>query len=95
MNDGGGSAVRRTVTICNRRGLHARAAAKFVKLAEQFEAEVTVNKNDASVSGVSIMGLMMLAAAAGSAIEICAQGLEAEAAVEALAHLVESGFDET
>ena len=95
MNDGGGSAVRRTVTICNRRGLHARAAAKFVKLAEQFDAEVTVNKNDASVSGVSIMGLMMLAAAAGSAIEICAKGLEAEAAVEALAHLVESGFDET
>jgi phosphocarrier protein HPr len=95
MNDGGGSAVRRTVTICNRRGLHARAAAKFVKLAEQFEAEVTVNKNDASVSGVSIMGLMMLAAAAGSSIEIRAEGSEAEAAVEALAHLVESGFDET
>jgi phosphocarrier protein len=95
MNDGGGSAVRRTVTICNRRGLHARAAAKFVKLAEQFDAEVTVNKNDASVSGVSIMGLMMLAAAAGSAIEVCAAGPDAEAAVEALAHLVESGFDET
>jgi phosphocarrier protein len=95
MNDGGGSAVRRTVTICNRRGLHARAAAKFVKLAEQFDAEVTVNKNDASVSGVSIMGLMMLAAAAGSAIEVCAEGPDAEAAVEALAHLVESGFDET
>jgi phosphocarrier protein HPr len=95
MNDGGGSAVRRTVTICNRRGLHARAAAKFVKLAEQFDAEVTVNKNDASVSGVSIMGLMMLAAAAGSAIEIYAEGIEAEAAAEALAHLVESGFDET
>jgi phosphocarrier protein len=94
MNDGG-PAVRRTVTICNRRGLHARAAAKFVKLAEQFDAEVTVNKNDASVSGVSIMGLMMLAAAAGSAIEVCAQGPDAEAAVEALAHLVESGFDET
>ena len=95
MNDGGGSPVRRTVTICNRRGLHARAAAKFVKLAEQFDAEVTVNKNDASVSGVSIMGLMMLAAAAGSAIEVCAEGPEAEATVEALGHLVESGFDET
>ena len=76
------------------RGLHARAAAKFVKLAETFNAEITVAKNGTSVSGVSIMGLMMLAAGPGTSIEVRATGAQAEAAVEALSALVAGGFDE-
>jgi phosphocarrier protein len=92
--EAGGEPVRRTVTICNRRGLHARAAAKFVKLAETFDAEVTVAKNGTSVSGLSIMGLMMLAAGPGTSIEVRATGAQAEAAVEALSALVVDGFDE-
>lgn len=85
---------RREVTIVNRRGLHARAAARFVKVAEQFAADVQVAKDDMLVSATSIMGLMMLAAAAGSSLEITARGREAKAALEALAKLVASGFDE-
>jgi phosphocarrier protein HPr len=87
-------AVSRVVTICNRRGLHARAAARFVKLALQFDAEVTVCKNGAAVSGRSIMGLMMLAAGPGTEIELLGAGREAERAVAALADLVTGGFDE-
>jgi phosphocarrier protein len=94
MSGGGAAEARRTVTICNRRGLHARAAAKFVKTAEQFNADVMVRKNGSSVSGLSIMGLMMLAAGPGTAIELSATGPEAVAAVAALAALVECGFDE-
>jgi phosphocarrier protein len=90
----GAAPVRRTVTICNRRGLHARAAARFVKLAWQFDAEVMVAKNGAAVSGRSIMGLMMLAAGPGTAIELRATGPEAERAVTALAGLISGGFDE-
>jgi phosphocarrier protein HPr len=86
--------VQRSVTICNKRGLHARAAARFVKLAWQFDAEVKVRKNGTSVSGRSIMGLMMLAAGPGTAIELSATGPEAERAVAALADLVAGGFDE-
>jgi len=86
--------AQRTVTICNKRGLHARAAARFVKLAWQFDAEVTVRKNGTTVSGRSIMGLMMLAAGPGTAIELAATGPEAERAVAALADLVAGGFDE-
>jgi len=86
--------VRRTVTICNKRGLHARAAARFVKLAWQFEAEVRVRKNGSTVSGRSIMGLMMLAAGPGTEIELSAIGHDAERAVAALADLVTGGFDE-
>jgi phosphocarrier protein HPr len=86
--------IRRTVTICNKRGLHARAAARFVKLAWQFEAEVTVAKNGTQVSGRSIMGLMMLAAGPGTAIELRATGRDAAVAVAALAHLIDCGFDE-
>jgi len=86
--------VCQTVTICNRRGLHARAAAKFVKLANQFDCEIEVKRNDMVVSGCSIMGLMMLAAGRGTSIEVCAYGAEAEGAVAALASLVERGFDE-
>lgn len=94
MSGDGAADARRVVTICNRRGLHARAAAKFVKTAEQFEAEITVRKNGSSVSGVSIMGLMMLAAGPGTSIELLASGPDAAAAVAALAALVECGFDE-
>ncbi len=86
--------IRRTVTICNKRGLHARAAARFVKLAYTFEAEIMVAKNGAAVSGRSIMGLMMLAAGPGTAIELRASGPEAERAVAALAELICGGFDE-
>ncbi|GIL00037.1 MAG: HPr kinase [Alphaproteobacteria bacterium] len=84
----------RVVTIVNQRGLHARAAAKFVKLADQFTAEVTVLKGDMVVSGRSIMGLMMLAAAPGTDIELRARGADAEAALAAIADLVERKFDE-
>ncbi|MBV8335727.1 MAG: HPr family phosphocarrier protein [Alphaproteobacteria bacterium] len=86
--------ARRVATICNQRGLHARAAARFVKTAGQFDAEVRVRKNGAEVSGGSIMGLMMLAAAPGAVIELTATGREAEAAVAALAKLVECKFNE-
>lgn len=85
----------RTVKITNQRGLHARAAARFVKLAEQFHATISVVRNDVQVSGLSIMGLMMLSAGPGSEIEIRTEGSDAEVALEALAALVESGFDET
>jgi phosphocarrier protein HPr len=87
-------AVCRIATICNQRGLHARAAARFVKTAALFDAEVWVRKNGTEVSGRSIMGLMMLAAAPGSVIRLSATGREAEAAVAALAKLVECKFDE-
>jgi phosphocarrier protein len=89
-----GVAARRMVTICNKRGLHARAAAKLVKLADAFDADIRVVKNGSVVSGRSIMGLMMLAAGIGSMIEIRAAGREAAEAVDAIAGLVGDGFDE-
>jgi phosphocarrier protein HPr len=85
---------RREATIVNRRGLHARAAARFVRVAEQFVADIQVSKDGVAVSGISIMGLMMLAATTGSKLEMTARGREAEAALDALVALVESGFDE-
>src|SRR5207247_7952845 len=88
------ASVRRSVKICNQKGLHARAAARFVKTAAQFQAEVWVRKNGTAVSGRSIMGLMMLAAASGTVIEISATGPDAAAAVETLARLIECKFDE-
>jgi phosphocarrier protein len=93
---GGGSrkTFRADVVIVNRRGLHARAAAKFVKVAEQFVADIEVAKDDMVVPGTSIMGLMVLAAATGSEVEIRARGREAQAALAALVGLVERGFDE-
>ncbi len=84
----------RQVTIVNKRGLHARAAAKFVQCAGQFHAEITVARDGISVSGLSIMGLMMLAAAAGCQLEISANGPEATAAVVALSRLVADKFNE-
>ncbi len=93
--EGAGPApARAKVVICNRRGLHARAAARFVKLAFEFNAEITVAKNGTSVSGRSIMGLMMLAAGPGTELEISGTGADAAPAVTALAALVGGGFDE-
>lgn len=91
---GGAGGVRRRVAIANRRGLHARAAAKFVKTAEGFAATVRVRRNGVEVGGDSIMGLMMLAAGPGTEIEIEATGDAAAAALEALVALVERKFDE-
>jgi len=89
-----GTVARARVTIINQRGLHARAAARFVKLATTFQAEVTVAANGTEVSGVSIMGLMMLAASPGRELEIRAIGPAATAAVTALVGLIESKFHE-
>lgn len=83
------------VTVVNKKGLHARASAAFVKCVEKFDAEVTVTKEGQSVGGASIMGLMMLAAAKGSTILIETEGPEAEEALEALTALVECGFHES
>jgi phosphocarrier protein len=80
--------------IVNRRGLHARAAAKFVKTAERFEAEIEVSKDGTTVAGTSIMGLMMLAAAPGSWLQVRARGPDAAAALAAIGELVGSGFGE-
>ena len=82
------------VTIGNRRGLHARAAARFVKLAGGFDAEVSVVKKDVVVSGRSIMGLMMLAAGPGCALELRASGRQGREALAALVALVAGKFDE-
>jgi phosphocarrier protein HPr len=84
----------RTVEIINKRGLHARASAKFVKMAATFEAEVRVSKDGQTVDARSIMGLMMLAAAPGSHIDIEAEGPQAEEAIDALTALVAARFDE-
>lgn len=82
------------VTIRNQRGLHARAAAKFVKLAETFSACVTVQRGGTAVSGRSIMGLMMLGAGQGSHVTLEAEGWDAREALDALVGLVEAGFHE-
>src|SRR3546814_6691747 len=86
--------VRRVVTVCNQKGLHARAAAKFVKLAESFDAQITVEKSETRVPGSSTMGLMMLAAGPGCGIELEAIEPEAQRAVDALAGLGAGQFDE-
>lgn len=90
----GRAGARRTVTIINERGLHARAAAKFVKVAEAFDADITVSKDGNTVSGISIMGLMMLAASPGTQLDLAATGIEAQPALDALAALVANRFDE-
>ncbi len=86
--------LTRIVTVPNRRGLHARAAAKFVTLAERYGASVDVLRDGQSVSARSIMGLMMLGAGQGSQLELQADGWDAKEALEALAARVESGFHE-
>lgn len=86
--------LRETALIRNQRGLHARAAAKFVKVAAGFSSEIDVRKGDQSVSGQSIMGLMMLAAGIGSTVEITVCGDDAEAAMAAVLDLIGRKFDE-
>jgi phosphocarrier protein len=86
--------LKRTLPIGNKRGLHARAAAKFVRTAGQFDAAVRVSFKGQEVSGLSIMGLMMLAAGIGSSIELTCSGRQAREAMDALAALVEGKFGE-
>lgn len=86
--------VVRDLAIVNQRGLHARASAKFVQIAGEFQASVSVEKDGISVGGTSIMGLMMLAASPGCTIRVTASGPEANEAMEALATLVAARFGE-
>ncbi|WP_316232923.1 HPr family phosphocarrier protein [Bradyrhizobium sp. SZCCHNPS2010] len=87
-------ALSRELLITNKRGLHARASAKFVQTVEQFQAEVWVTRGGETVGGRSIMGLMMLAAAPGTTILVSAAGPEAEAALQAITELVNDKFHE-
>ena len=84
----------RQATIVNQRGLHARAAAKFVRTAERFSARVEVTRDDLTVQGTSILGLMLLAAGAGTVLTLRSEGEDAEAALAALCDLIGRGFDE-
>jgi phosphocarrier protein len=86
--------LTRTVTVTNLRGMHARAAAKFVTVAERYGASVEVARNGQVVSARSIMGLMLLGAGMGAEIELRAEGWDAKEALDALTALVESGFNE-
>ena len=86
--------IQRTVTIINKLGLHARAAAKLVSLASQFKSDITLMKNSSTVNGKSILGVMMLAAAKGSQLTIMADGADAEQALDDLQALIERRFDE-
>ena len=86
--------VRVKAAIVNTRGLHARASAKFVEMAAKFRSEITVVKDENAVSGRSIMGLMMLAAAKGSVVELVAQGPDAKEAIAALTSLIAARFHE-
>jgi phosphocarrier protein HPr len=88
------AAVVREIPIINKRGLHARASAKFVQMVERFNAEITVTRNGETVGGTSIMGLMMLSAGPGTSIVVSATGPQAEAAVAALTELIGSKFGE-
>ncbi len=86
--------VAQRMRICNQKGLHARASARFVRTTEQFNARVSVTKDGVRVGGTSIMGLMMLAAGPGSSILVKASGPQARQVLDALASLVDCGFDE-
>ncbi len=94
MDAGGGRALAQQLTIVNRKGLHARASARFVRTAECFDAAIQVIKDGTSVNGNSIMGLMMLGAGPGSNILVQATGKQAREALEAIVTLVNNGFDE-
>src|SRR6195952_6090060 len=87
-------AVSRELLIINKRGLHARASAKFVQMVERFNAEVFVTRGNETVGGNSIMGLMMLAAGPGTTVTVAAVGPDAQAAVDALAALIADKFNE-
>jgi phosphocarrier protein HPr len=89
-----GTALSKSLEIKNRLGLHARAAAQLVQTAAQFDAEISVGKNNQVVNGKSIIGLMMLAAAQGSYIEVSASGRQAAEAMEAIERLVDAKFNE-
>jgi phosphocarrier protein HPr len=91
---GTATGTARELAIINQRGLHARASAKFVKCAEGYDADITVSRDGMTVPATSIMGLMMLGAAMGTTISVEAAGPEAEEALDALAQLVASKFDE-
>jgi phosphocarrier protein HPr len=90
----GDGLLTRELAITNKRGLHARASAKFVQMAERFNAEITVTRGSETVGGNSIMGLMMLAAAPGTSITVTAKGPQAQEALDALTELVNSRFGE-
>jgi phosphocarrier protein HPr len=94
MSDAGEDAITRVVEIVNKKGLHARASAKFVQMAEKYKAAITVTRGNETVGATSIMGLMMLAAGPGTLITIKASGPEAIDAMEALCDLVTNGFGE-
>ncbi len=93
MTDGQG-AVHRVAVVVNQRGLHARAAARIARVAGQFEAEVTVATTAEQVSALSIMGMLMLGASTGTALQFNACGPDAEDAADALVRLVVNGFEE-
>lgn len=86
--------IQKTTTIVNKLGLHARAAAKFVTLASQFNSEINVKRNEQNVNGKSIMGVMMLAAAKGSEIELIIEGEDEQNAMLALLELIANRFNE-
>ena len=86
--------ISRTVTVVNQLGMHARAAAKFVHLATRFESQVRVERRGREIDGKSILGLLLLAAATGTAVTISAEGVDEQAMVDALAGLIEDGFGE-
>ncbi len=87
-------ALSRELPIVNKRGLHARASAKFVQMVERFEAEIWVTKGSETVGGTSIMGLMMLSAGPGTSIVVSAAGPQAQAALDAITELVAAKFNE-
>ena len=88
------TSLSRELLIINKRGLHARASAKFVQMVETFDAAITVSKDGMTVGGTSIMGLMMLAASPGSSVMVSASGSQAEEALEALDRLIQNRFGE-
>lgn len=90
----GDGALSREVVISNKRGLHARASAKFVQMAEAFDAAIEVSKNGESAMATSIMGLMMLGAGIGSTVTLSGHGQDADEAIAALAQLIEDKFGE-
>ena len=94
MTAGASESIARDLAITNKRGLHARASAKFVQTVEQFDAEVEVSKDNQTVGGLSIMGLMMLAASIGTSIHVVASGPQAAEVMDAITTLVEARFYE-
>jgi phosphocarrier protein len=86
--------AQRAAVICNRRGLHARAAAKFVAAAQDFDARIFIEKDGETVAAESIMDILMLGAGQGAEVLIRAEGADADAALDVLCGLVECGFEE-